>query len=180
MLGSKLQKVTGWALLIAASGVFWDAIEVHWLGTSAVPDGSLGLIPAYLGIVIGLIGFVFVTWRVGGPVSGLLTALGTAGTLVFWGSYPSYASLGGVGALLLGVSVLFLPGWGRFSSPLWIVAGVMGTGELVRFPLPSWGPVSSFTLIGAALGVTGAFVLWGMSRDSDDAITSALSEARAF
>lgn len=168
MIGSKLQKVTGWALLIGAFGVFWDAAEVHWLGTSSLPDGSLGLIPAYLGIVVGLTGLALVNWRVGGPVAGVLVGVGAVATFVFWGSYPSLATLGGLGALAIGVSMLFMPGWGRFVSPVWVVAGTMGVPELA-VPGRNWGPISGFTLIGASLALTGAFVLWGLIRQGASA-----------
>lgn len=168
MIGSRLRKVTGWALLIAAFGVFWDATEVHWLGTSSLPDGSLGLIPAYLGIVVGLIGITLIGWRVGGSVAGILAGVGAIGTFIFWGTYPSYATLGGLGALAIGVSMLFMPGWGRFTSPVWVVAATMGIPELA-VPGRNWGPISGFTLIGAALAATGAFVLWGLAEESESA-----------
>jgi len=173
VVGSKLQNVTGWALLVATIGVFWDAIEVHWLGTSSLPEGSWGLLPAMLGILVGLIGLTVFAWRVGGPLPGVLAGLGTAATLFFHTNYPSYATTGGLGALALGVSMLFTPGWGRFTSPLWVAAGVMHVSELVM-PGSSWGPISAYTLLRASLLATGAFVLWGISQE---ATTSPRSQA---
>lgn len=175
-LGSNLQKVTGWALLVAALGVFWDA-AAYWTGSAAQGEGSLGLIPAYLGMFVGLIGLTLVNWRVGGALSGLLAGLGTAGTFVFWGGYPSYSTAGGLGALVLAVSTLYLPGWGRFASPLWVSAGVMYISELV-VPGRSWGPISAFTLIGSAFAATGAFVLWGLSDNAEEPATPSRSSVQ--
>lgn len=165
MIGSKLQKVTGWALIVAAIGVFWDAIEVKWLGTSSLPEGSWGLIPALLGILFGLVGLTLIAWRVGGLLPGLLAGLGTAATFFFHANYPSHATTGGLGALALGVSMLFMPGRGRLTSPLWVAAGVMHVSELV-IPGRNWGPISAYTLLGASLLATGVFVLWGMGQET--------------
>lgn len=165
MVGSKRQKVTGWALLVAASGIFWDAIEVHWLGTSSLPDGSWGLIPALLGMLVGLIGLAIIVWQVGGPLPGLLAGFGTAATLFFHANYPEYSTVGGFGSLALGVSMLFMSGWGRFISPLWVAAGLMHVSELTT-PGSNWGPISAYTLLGVSLFATGAFVLWGISQET--------------
>lgn len=172
MVGPKLRIVTGWALLIAAMGVFWDA-AAYWAGAS---DGSAGLIPAYLGMVVGLTGLTLVIWRAGGSAPGLLAGLGTVGTFIFWGGYPSYATAGGLGALALGVSMLYLPGWGRFTSPLWVSAGILGVTELV-IASRNWGPISGFTLIGAAFAATGGYVLWGLASDAKQAGVPARSTA---
>ena len=158
MVGSKLQKLTGWALLVAAIGVLWDATEVHWLGTSSLPEGSWGLISALLGMLVGLIGLTIIAWTVGGPLPGLLAGLGTAATFFFHANYPDYSSIGGFGALSLGASMLFMPGRGRFIFPLWITTGIMHMSELVP-PGRNWGPISAYTLLGASLLATGAFVL---------------------
>lgn len=162
-MGPRLRKATGGALLMGAFGVFWDAYA-SWAGA---PDGSAGLIPAYLGMVVGLPALSLVAWRIGGPLPGMLAGLGTVGTFVFWGGYPSYATAGGLGALAIGVSMLFMPGWGRFTAPFWICGGTMGIAELVT-PGSDWGPISGFTLIGAAFAATGAFVLWGLHGEAEE------------
>lgn len=156
-VGRRLQLVTGWALLIAASGIFIDA----WAGWALDTDGSLGLIPAYLGFTAGMIGFVLVALKTSGWWPGLLTGVGVVGMFIFWGSYPDYSTIGGLGGILVGIAVLWLPGWARFASPLWVASGLMGITELVR-PGVGWGPVSRFTLHGAAVAVIGAFVLWAL------------------
>lgn len=168
MVGSKLQTLTGWALLVAAIGVLWDAAEVHWLGTSSLPEGSWGLIPALLGSLVGLIGFTIIAWTVGGTLPGMLAGLGTAATVFFHANYPNYSSIGGFGALSLGASMLFMPGWGRFISPLWVATGIMHMSELVP-PGHNWGPISAYTLLGASLLAAGAFVFWGRSTSGIDA-----------
>lgn len=170
MLGRKLQLITGWALIIAATGIFIDSwasrITFPTLLASIITpagseNGSIGLIPAYLGLTTGMICFLFVVYRTSGMWPGLLTGAGVVGVFIFWYGYPHYATIGGLGSILVGIAVLWLPGWARFSSPLWVASGLMGITELVR-PGVSWGPVAGFTLAGAAVAVTGAFVLWGL------------------
>ncbi|HSM15943.1 MAG TPA: hypothetical protein VK845_02955 [Gemmatimonadales bacterium] len=124
--------------------------------------GSIGLILAYLGGTVGMIGFLIVLrHRVTIPVA-VVAGFGVAGMFAFWYSYPERATVGGVGSILIGVAILALPSWGRLASPLWVASGVMGIPELVR-PGVNWGPVASFTLLGAAISVTGAFVLWSIT-----------------
>lgn len=169
-LGQKLQMFTGWALLIAATGIFVDA----WAGRTTLPTwlapiinpagaggGSIGLIPAYLGFTTGMACFVIVAYKTSGVRPGVLAGVGVVGMFIFWGSYPDYSTTGGLGSILIGIAVLFLPGSARFASPLWVASGLMGITELVR-PGVSWGPIAGFTLGGAAVALTGAFVLWGL------------------
>jgi len=172
MVESKLRTVTGWVLLLGAGGIFidswasWslDANSPEWLITVVAPaglgNGSIGLIPAYLGVTVGMIGFAIIAYRSMGIWVALLAGAGVLGMFTFWYSYPARATWGGVGSILLGVVVLSLPDWGRLASPLWVASGVMGIPELVQ-PGIHWGPIASFTLLGAAIGVTGAFLLWG-------------------
>lgn len=166
----RLQLFTGWALLMAATGMFIDA----WAGWNTLPtsvasvitpagadNGSIGLIPAYLGFTTGMICFVVVVYKWSGIWPGLLTGVGVVGMFIFWGSYPDFSTIGGLGSILVGIAVLWLPRWARFASPLWVASGFMGVTELVR-PGVNWGPIAGFTLGGAAVAVTGAFVLWGL------------------
>jgi hypothetical protein len=195
MSSRRSRVITGWALLAGAAGIFidswasWtlDSDSPGWLVTIVAPggldSGSIGLIPAYLGATFGMIGLVIVLNRsVGIPVA-VVSGLGVVGMLTFWYSYPARATFGGVGSILVGVAILALPNWGRLASPLWVASGIMGIPELVR-PGSNWGPIASFTLLGAAVGVTGAFVLWGMSRTAVTALslsfrTSRPTDARA-
>lgn len=169
-LGRKLQLLTGWALLIAASGILFDSWASRitfptWMASIITPagadSGSIGLIPAYLGLTTGMICFLFVVYKASGIWPGLVTAAGVVGIFIFWYGYPHYSTIGGLGSILVGIAVLWLPGWARFASPLWVASGLMGITELVR-PGINWGPVAGFTLAGAAVAVTGAFVLWGL------------------
>lgn len=174
MVGGKLRLITGWALVVGALGIFidswasWslDSASPEWLVTMLAPnglgDGSIGLIPTYIGATIGMIGFVMVIYRLTGVWLALLAGTGVVGLFTFWYSYPARATFGGVGSILVGVAVLSLPSWGRLASPIWVASGVMGIPELVR-PGIHWGPIASFTLLGVAIGLTGAFVLWGQS-----------------
>lgn len=172
MVRSKLLSVTGWALLVGSAGIFIDS-WASWSLNSSSPDwlvsivapgglsnGSIGLIPAYIGVTVGMIGFVIVCHRRMGIWMVLLAGAGVIGMFTFWYGYPARATFGGIGSILVGVAILSVPGWGRLASPLWVASGVMGIPELVR-PGIHWGPIASFTLLGAAIGVTGAFILWG-------------------
>ena len=173
MVGRKLRLITGWALVVGAIGIFidswasWslDSSSPEWVVTIIAPaglgDGSIGLIPAYIGSTVGMIGFVIVLYRLAGMRVALLAGLGVIGMFTFWYSYPARATFGGVGSILIGVAILALPSWGRLASPIWVASGVMGIPELVP-PGIHWGPIASFTLLGAAVGVTGAFTLWGL------------------
>lgn len=173
MISRRLRLITGWALLAGSVGILFDSFSVwvldlfdrpEWLVTIVTPtgvnNGSIGLVPAYLGVTVGMIGFVIVMYRSLGVWVALLSGIGVIGMFTFWYSYPARATFGGLGSILIGIAVLSLPNWGRLASPLWIASGVMGIPELVR-PGINWGPIASFTLLGAAIGVTGAFVIWG-------------------
>jgi hypothetical protein len=174
-VGPVLRRVTGWALLAGMVGIYVDSYaewfltvdSPGWLLTVMAPaglsQGTIGLIPAYLGVTVGLVGLVVVALRIAGWGVAALTALGTLGVMMFWYSYPEWANAGGVGAVVLGVAVLLYPGWGRAASPFWVAGGVLGIPELVT-PGTMWGLVASFPLVGTAAGVTGAFVLWGAPR----------------
>lgn len=170
--GRKLQLFTGRALLVAATGIFID----FWAGSTTLPPwldpiinpagaggGSIGLIPAYLGFTAGMACFVAVIHKGSGTWPGVLAGVGVVGMFIFWGSYPDHSTIGGLGSIVVGIAVLRLPGWARFASPLWVASGLMGVTELVR-PGVNWGPISGFTLGGAAVAVTGAFVLWGLPK----------------
>ena len=173
MADLRLRLITGWALLTGATGILFDSFSVwildsfnrpEWLVTIVTPtgvdNGSIGLIPAYLGVTVGMIGFIIVMYRSLGIWLALLTGAGVAGMFAFWYSYPDRATFGGVGSILIGIAVLSLPNWGRFASPIWVASGIMGIPELVR-PGINWGPIASFSLLGAAIAVTGVFVVWG-------------------
>lgn len=175
-LGRKLQLFTGWALLIAASGILVDSWAGRitfptWMASIITPagadSGSIGLIPAYLGLTTGMVCFLFVVYKLSGTWPGLVTGAGVVGIFIFWYGYPHYSTMGGLGSILVGIAVLWLPGWARFASPLWVTSGLMGITELVR-PGISWGPVAGFTLAGAAIAVTGGFVLWGLPTKKPD------------
>jgi hypothetical protein len=175
MVGRRLRLITGWALLVGAVGILFDSFAVpmldlfnrpEWLVAIIAPaglsNGSIGLIPAYIGVTVGMVGFVIVIYRSMGVGMAVLAGLGVIGMFTFWYSYPARATFGGIGSILIGVAVLSLPAWGRLASPIWVASGIMGIPELVR-PGINWGPIASFTLLGAAIGVTGAFILLGVS-----------------
>ena len=172
MRRTRLQSITGWGLVIGAVGIFLDswaswsinADSPDWLVTVVAPagvgNGSIGLIPAYLGATVGMVGLVFFLHRTQAQWVSFLAGVGVVGMLTFWYSYPSRATFGGLGSVLIGVALLVLPMWWRTASLLWVASGVMGIPELAQ-PGRHWGPVASFTLLGAAIAVTGAFTLWG-------------------
>lgn len=170
-----LRMVTGWALVVGAFGIlvdsyagaFLSADSPAWLLTVMAPggldQGTIGLIPAYLGVTVGLLGLVMTAVRVAGPWVAAVTAMGTAGLFTFWYSYPERATAGGLGALALGLALLLYPGWGRAASPFWVAGGMLGIPELV-VPGSTWGPIAGFPLLGVAAGITGVYVLRAASR----------------
>jgi hypothetical protein len=154
-----LRYITGWALLAAAAGTFFDAYTCD--GCS---QGSIGLIPLYIGFPIGSVGLVLVFRKAAGWAPALLAAIGLAGILIFMFSYPNRAE-GMIGAILVGIAHLFFPLYGRLASVLWVSAGILG---FPAFNTASWGPIDGFTMFGAATAASGAFVLWGWrSMDSE-------------
>lgn len=173
--GRVLRGVTGWSLLVGALGIFVDSWaswyltvdQPQWLIDTVAPggisQGSIGLIPAYLGVTIGSVGLVLVAARTAPRWVAAVVAAGVAGLMVFWFSYPDHATLGGLGTIVVGIGMLLLPGWSRLVTPLWVAAGVLGIPELVS-PGVHWGVVAGFTLTGAAVLATGTYVLWGSPR----------------
>lgn len=159
--GPVLRNITGWALLAAAAGTFFDAFACD-----GCPDGSIGLIPLYIGFPIGSVGLVLVFRKVAGWVPTILAALGLAGILFFMFSYPNGA-VGWIGAILIGIAHLYLPLTGRFASVLWVATGILGFPE---FGSPSWGPIAAFTVFGAATAASGAFVLWGLKSGDPESV----------
>jgi hypothetical protein len=153
MAGRILRYITGWALLAAAAGTFFDAYACD-----GCAEGSIGLIPLYIGFPIGSVGLALVFRKVAGWVPTILAALGLWGILFFMFSYPSGAE-GWVGAILLGMAHLYFPLTGRFAAVLWVATGMLGFPE---FGSPSWGPIAAFTVFGAATAASGAFVLFGL------------------
>lgn len=153
VVGVVLQRITGWALLAAAIGTFYDSYA-SW-GTA---EGSIGLIPLYIGFPIGAIGLIIVTRKVAGWVPAVLMAIGLAGILYFMFAYPDGVN-GWIGGILIGIAHLFFPLPGRFASVLWVVVGILGFPE---FGARSWGIITPFTVFGLATAASGAFVLWGM------------------
>lgn len=153
IVSPRLRKITGWALLAASAGTFFDAYA-----SSGGAQGSIGLIPLYLGFTIGSIGLVILIRQVAGWTPAILAAIGLAGFFIFMFSYPNGAE-GWIGLVLFGIAHLFLPLVGRFPSVLWIAAGLLG---FPGFGQGSWGPISAFTVFGAATAASGVFVLWGL------------------
>jgi hypothetical protein len=151
--GTVLRNLTGWTLLAASVGIFFDAITC-----GGCAQGSIGLIPLYIGFPIGSVGLVLITKKVAGWIPTLFAAFGVFGILLFMFSYPEGAE-GWLGAIFIGIAHLFFPLSGRFASVLWVAVGILGFPE---FGAASWGPVSAFTVFGAATAASGIFVLWGL------------------
>lgn len=100
MISPRLRRIAGWALVLGASGIFidswasWslDAESPEWLVTMVAPgglgNGSIGLIPAYLGATVGMIGFLIVLHhRVTIPVT-VFAGVGVIGMFVFLVQLP--------------------------------------------------------------------------------------------
>lgn len=153
IVSPRLRKITGWALLAASAGTFFDAYA-----SLDYPQGSIGLIPLYIGFPIGSIGLVILIRQVAGWTPAILAGIGLAPFFYFMGEYPNGAE-GWIGLVLYGIAHLFLPLIGRFPAVLWIAAGLLGFPE---FGQGSWGPISAFTVFGAAIAASGIFVLWGL------------------
>ena len=112
-----LRQVIGWALLAAAAGIFFDEYAC-----GGCTQGSIGLIPLYLGFPIGSIGLVIIFKKVAGWISTAIAAVGVAGILYFMFAYPNGVN-GWIGGISLGIAHLFLPLPGRFVSVLWVAVG---------------------------------------------------------
>ena len=149
-----LRLITGWALLAAAAGTIFDEYAC-----GGCPQGSIGLIPLYIGFPIGSVGLVIIFKKVGGWISATFAAVGLAGILYFMFAYPQGVN-GWIGGIFLGIAHLFLPLSGRFVSVLWVAVGILG--------FPGFGvmrvltPVPVFVLFGVATAATGLFVLLGL------------------
>jgi hypothetical protein len=121
----------------------------------------------YIGFPVGSVGLVLVFNKAAGWVPALLAALGLAGILIFMFSYPNRAE-GMIGAILVGIAHLFFPLTGRLASVLWVATSIL---SFPAFNTASWGPITGFTMFGAASAASGAFVLWGL-RSSDFEVVS--------
>ena len=150
-----LRLVTGWALIAAAAGTIFDAYACD-----GCPQGSIGLIPLYLGFPIGSVGLVIIFKKVAGWMSAALAAVGLAGILYFMFAYPDGVN-GWMGGIFLGIAHLFLPIAGRFASVLWVAVGILG---FPFFGMPRvLAPIPVFSLFGIATAATGLFVLLGLN-----------------
>jgi hypothetical protein len=124
MVNRPLRFITGWAHLIGAAGIFIDvwaswslnSDSPEWLVSIVAPsglgEGSIGLIPTYLGGNVGITGLVIVLYRTTGVWTGLLCGIGVLGMFTFWGSYPARATFVALAASSSELSSS-LPGWGR-------------------------------------------------------------------
>lgn len=149
-----LRLITGWALIAAAAGTLFDAYACD-----GCPQGSVGLVPLYVGFPIGSVGLVIIFRKVAGWISAIFAAVGLAGILYFMFAYPEGVN-GWIGGVFLGIAHLFLPLSGRFVSVLWVAVGILG--------FPGFGmmrvlaPIPVFVLFGVATAATGLFVLLGL------------------
>jgi hypothetical protein len=157
-----LRQVIGWALLAAAAGIFFDEYAC-----GGCTQGSIGLIPLYLGFPIGSIGLVIIFKKVAGWISTAIAAVGVAGILYFMFAYPNGVN-GWIGGISLGIAHLFLPLPGRFVSVLWVAVGIFG------FPgfgmMRALAPIPVFVLFGIATAATGLFVLLGLKSANSVAV----------
>lgn len=153
LVSKRLRQITGWALLASAIGTFYDSYACD-----GCAQGSVGLIPLYIGFPIGAFGLVIVLRRVAGKLAAFLGTLGLAGILYFMFWYPT-AGDGWIGGVFIALAHLFLPFSGRFAALSWMAVGVLGFPE---FPHRSWGPVEVFQMFGLATALSAAFVLWGL------------------
>ena len=150
-----LRLVTGWALIAAAAGTIFDEYAC-----GGCPQGSIGLIPLYLGFSIGSVGLVIIFKKVAGWMSATFAAAGLAGILYLMFAYPDGVN-GWIGGIFLGIAHLFLPLAGRFASVLWVAVGILGF-PYVGMPR-ALAPIPVFSLFGIAIAATGLFVLLGLN-----------------
>ena len=153
-----LKVFTGCAWLIAAAGVFVELYYHEFYCTYCQGDGTIGLLPLYLGFPLGGIGFVLVLRRAAGWSPALLAAAGLVGIVYFMASYPAGAA-GWLGGILVGMAHLFLSLPGRFIAVLWIGVAILGHPQ---FGQPAWGLINAFNVFGVATALSGAFILWGL------------------
>jgi hypothetical protein len=69
-------------------------------------NGSIGLIPAYLGATVGMVGFVMILYRSRTVWAAVVAGIGVVGMFTFWYTYPARATLGGMGSILIGMAII--------------------------------------------------------------------------
>ncbi len=138
--------------MAAAVGAFLEIVITRPPG-----EGTIGLIPLYLGIPIGAVGLVLILRKDEGWLPAAFAATGFAGFIYFMGTYPDHPE-GWIGLVLVGTSHLFIPFPGRLAAVLWVSAGVLAFPE---FHARAWGGVDGWNLFTTATAVSGVFVLWG-------------------
>lgn len=170
VFGKLLRHVCGWSLLASASGVFIEAV----LCGEGCTDGSFGLLPLYIGFLIGSVTFILIVKEAFGWLPATVATLGVAGTIATLGMVGAYYATGTepagyefawIGAIFLGIAHLFFPLSGRLAAVFWIMTGTLGMPEFYARP---WGIVGSFTLFGVATAWTGLFILFGLPRSQEN------------
>ena len=160
-----LRYICGWSLIASSLGVFIDESLCD-----GCTEGSFGLVPLYLGFLIGSATFVPVLHRAVGWLPASIAALGAVGMIATLGLIGSYYATGSepyglefawIGAFLVGIAHLFLPISGRIASVFWVMIGTLGLPEVYLQP---GGIASPFTLLGIATAFSGLFVLFGLPR----------------
>jgi hypothetical protein len=156
---SLMKKITGWAMLAAAIGILLEIVIPRPPG-----EGTIGLIPLYIGFPFGAVGFVMVMWKNNGWFAAIMAAIGLLGILYFMFAYPNGVH-GWIGGFFLGISSLYLPLPYRFAALTWIGVGFWGVPEIYA---RAWGFLDAFSMFGISTAFSGAYILWGSHGNVDD------------
>jgi hypothetical protein len=155
---SLMVKITGWAMLAAAFGILLEIVIPRPPG-----EGTIGLIPLYIGFPIGAVGFVIVLWKKTGLFSAIIAAIGLTGILYFMFAYPNGVQ-GWIGGFFLGIACLYLPLAYRFATLAWVAVSLLGLPE---FYARAWGFIDAFSMFGIGTAISGAYILWGSNDEGD-------------
>lgn len=157
----RLQTIVAWALLATFLGVVLEVILPQ-----ENSEGTIGLVPLYLGYPVGGLGFAWILYRRFGPLVGLNSLLGAVGILYFMGAYVTpNANQGFVGGFFHAISCLYLPMPYRLSSLAWLSAGIFGYPVIVALGSNLY---NEFVMFGLAAGISGLYLLRHTEGDDVD------------
>jgi hypothetical protein len=153
--GKILKDIAGWAMIAAAIGILLEVVIPRPAG-----EGTIGLIPLYLGFPIGSLGLVPTIWKRDGWFPAIMTAVGLAGMLYFLFVYP-LGVRGWAGGFFLAIGFLFLPMPYRFAALTWLAIPFL---ELPLLNARNSGFFDGFVMFGISTALSGIYMLIGSEK----------------
>jgi hypothetical protein len=151
-----LKNIAGWAMIAAAVGILLEIVIPHPAG-----EGTIGLIPLYLGFPIGSLGLVPIIWKRDGWFPAIMAACGLAGILYFMVVYP-LGIRGWAGGFFLSIGFLFLPMPYRFAALAWLAIPFL---ELPILNARNSGLFDGFVMFGIGTALSGMYMLIDPEKD---------------